>query len=262
MVEKESSWLLPKNFKKMEDREKADAQKGILNEGLFTAYYLCRKNNDFNYAKSYCLSDDRAASYIRNLGCFFEQINLKLQGKVLDVGCSVGTITNAIDNVNIGGQTSGLDFSEDAIAYAQKQYPNVKWYCQSADNLNNFEDSSIDFIHAREFYPLDRTNDHEYHLQYLKTFHTKLKSGGVLILNLRNLKKCFSNTYKKLTNDLADLDYQPVVRKQVVRHAFFKVFGEQAYKWKLLNVILTVITTVYSRLTKMKASYFYIYIKN
>ena len=81
MVEKESSWLLPKNFKKMEDREKADAQKGILNEGLFTAYYLCRKNNDFNYAKSYCLSDDRAASYIRNLGCFFEQINLKLQGE-------------------------------------------------------------------------------------------------------------------------------------------------------------------------------------
>lgn len=261
MIEPSRQWLLPDNFKKMEERERDQARTGVVNDNIFTSYYLCRKNNDFNFAKNYCLSEHRADAYVKNLQSFFELIGRRLSGNIIDVGCSVGTITNAIAKVNVGGQTAGLDFSVDAIEYARKHYPNVKWYSQSADDLSNFADGSFDVMHVREFYPLDRTNDADYHLQYLKTFHAKLKSGGALILDLRNLKECFSNTYQKLAGALDDVGYLPVIRKQVVRYAFFRVFGDKSYHIAPLNVVLTGITTLVGRLTKMKPNYFYLYIK-
>lgn len=261
MVEKECEWLLPENFKEMERLQKASAQSGAIKEGLFTSYYLCRLHDDFNFAKNYCLSEERADEYVKNLQAFLRRIGRRLSGNIIDIGCAVGTISNAIDKVNVDGQTAGLDFSVDAIEYARKHYSRVKWYAKSADDLSNFADNSFDFIHVREFYPLDRTNDTEHHLQYLKTFHAKLKSGGALLLDLRNLKKCFSNTYKILTPNLAEIGYLPVIRKQVVRHAFFRLFGEMAYRIAPLNIVLTVITTLTGWLTKMKPNYFYLFIK-
>jgi len=261
MIESESRWLLPENFKKMEAGERAQAQACAVNGNIFTSYYLCRQKNDFSYAQSYCLSDQRAAEYVKNLTAFLETRDIHLRGRIIDIGCSVGTITNALDKVNVDGQTAGLDFSEDAIAYAKDRYPGIAWYSQSADDLKNFADNSFDIIHVREFYPLDRTNDADYHLQYLKSFHAKLKPGGALIMDLRNLKRCFSNTYKQLAENLLNVGYLPLVRKQVVRHAFFRMFGEWGYRLTPLNLVLTAITCIVGWLTRIKPNYFYLYVK-
>ncbi len=245
----------------METLDREQAQAGVVSGNLFNSYYLCREHDDFSFVKSYCLDEERADEYVRNLQAFLLLNGWRLGGNIIDVGCSVGTITNAIDKVNAGGQTTGLDFSADAIEYARKHYPKVKWYAQSADDMSNFPADSFDIIHAREFYPLDRTNDLEHHLHYIKTFHSKLKPGGMLILDLRNLKECFSNTYKKLAPNLAEIGYLPVIKKQVIRHAFFKIFGEKSYNVSLLNLLLRLISTIISHLTRIKLNYFYIYIK-
>jgi SAM-dependent methyltransferase len=264
VLEKNSEWILPENLKKQEQQERKQVEDGTFDGGGdFGSYYAYRKGVNLDFIKHHAVSDDEfALCYARNLRSFLKTENLKLEGKILDVGCAIGAVTNAINKLNRNGQTYGLDISEDAIEVARKKYPGCLFYNQSADNLDNFSDTFFDIIHAREFYPFTRTDDSTYQLKYLKLFCSKLKAGGFIVLQMVPRSKGFWNTYEQTSNQLKDIGYSTVKRSIYVPAKVYKVFGSISYNRFISRLLHTSITRMIMRLMARKVTYFYILVKS
>ncbi len=262
MVEKDSEWILPENLKKQEkkSRKLIDEGKGNTDHGGdFGSYYAYRKGINHDYIKWHAYSNDhKALAYAKNLQAFIKSMNLKLEGKILDVGCAIGVITNAINILNSGGRTHGIDISEDSIAVAKQKYPNCIFYCQSADDLSNFNNGQFDIIHCKEFYPFTRTNDEQYHMKYLKLFYEKLTRHGFVVLEMVALDKGFYNTYEIYYNQLKNIGYSQVIKDIVIPSTLFKIFGVFSYK-KTLYKILKLFT---QKILKRKGTFFFILAKH
>ena len=152
MIEKDSEWILPENLKNQEkkSRKLIDDGKSITDHGGdFGSYYAYKKGINSDFIKSHAYTNDkRSLDYVKNLNSFLNSMNLKLDGEIIDIGCAIGTITNAINIIN-GGGTYGLDLSEDGIEVARSKYPKCIFYNQSADDLSNFKNETFDIIHCR-----------------------------------------------------------------------------------------------------------------
>ena len=261
MLEKDSEWILPENLRKQElkSRKLVDERKSDYG-GDFGAYYAYRKGINFDFIKSHAYSNDqKALAYVKNLIAFLKSCNFKLEGEILDVGCAIGTITNSIDLLKNekGGKTYGIDISEDGIEVARKNFPDCKFYQQSADDLSNFDDDSFDIIHCREFYPFTRTNDKKYQIDYFNMFYNKLKPHGCLILEMITLEKGFGNIYLELVNELKNIGYSILKRDVEIPVIIFNIFGVLSYKsylYKLLKFITQLIL-------KKRVRFFYILAK-
>jgi SAM-dependent methyltransferase len=205
MIEKESKWILPENLRKQEELERKAVDNGTFDGGGdFGSYYAYLKGVNYDLIKPHAVSDEQTAfEYANHINSILEKLDLKVEGNVIDIGCAIGIISNAINQLNKYGRTYGLDISKDSIEVAKKQHPNCIFSSQSADNLDNFDDGYFDVIHVKEFYPFTRTNDIQYHLKYLRLFHSKLKSHGFVILQMVSLDKGFCNTYKTLSKELS-----------------------------------------------------------
>ena len=143
MIEKDAQWILPENLKKQEEksRDLIDQGKGDTDHGGdFGAYYAYRKGINLDYIRPHATSDDfRAINYVKSLHAFLESKGLSLKGEILDVGCAIGTITNAINQLSVSeGRVYGIDISKDGIAVAKKNYPDCLFYSQSADKRTRF----------------------------------------------------------------------------------------------------------------------------
>jgi len=105
MIEKDSEWILPENLKKQEkkSRELIDDGKGNTDHGGdFGSYYAYSKGINFDFIKSHAYTNDkRSLDYVKNLNSFLNSMNLKLDGEIIDIGCAIGTITNAINQLSI-----------------------------------------------------------------------------------------------------------------------------------------------------------------
>ena len=269
MIDKDSEWIFPENLKKQEKkaRKLIDEGKGNTDHGGdFGSYYAYRKGINYDYIKPHaCSNDHKALSYAKNLRAFLKSANLRLEGEILDVGCAIGTITNAIDVLSKekrgGGRTHGLDISEDGIEVARQKYQNCIFYEQSADDLSNFDDGSFDIIHCREFYPFTRTNDEKYHMKYLKLFYNKLKPHGFVILTMVSLDNGLVNTYEKLENRLKNIGYSDVKKNmKIPTTQYNKLFGQLLYKRPLYGLLKMVARTILTILRK-RVKYFYILAK-
>ena len=261
-MEKDSKWILPENLRKQEEREKDEVEKGICDGGGdFGSYYAYRKGINFGFIEPHAFSDDKKALvYTKNIQAYLNSVNLKLEGKILDVGCAIGTITNAIYILNknvCGGGTNGIDISEDAILLAKQKYPNCKFYKQSADELDNFENGYFDIIHCREFYPFTRTNNEQYHMKYLDLFCKKLKPHGFVILEMCALDKGLCNTYMELDNQLKKVGYSVVKRNIEIPNKLFRIFGALSYKRPFYD-LFKLLTRVFPR---HRFGFFYILTK-
>ena len=99
-------------------------------------------------------------------------------------------------------------------------------------------------IFAREFYPFTRTNDIQYHLKYLKLFHSKLKQNGFVILQMVILNKGFCNTYYNLDGPLKKVGFSFISRDISINNKFFSLFGAFSYKnqiYRFLKLITRII---------------------
>ena len=185
-------------MKRLQKVDRERVRKGrLMSVGHFGAYYAYRMGMDDKKIRYHAVVDDASASsYVTGLrSCLYINGYQDIHGNILDVGCGMGSITNALNNLNTNGVSVGIDISEDAIAVATDRYPNCKFYCQSAENLRKFKDEYFDVIHAREFYPFTRTNDIKYELKFLKVFFRKLKPGGLVIVADATNKKGLCNNY-------------------------------------------------------------------
>lgn len=263
MIEKESEWILPENLRKQEEFEIKAVENGTFNgRGDFGSYYAYLKGVNYDFIKSHAVSDDQSAfGYAKHINSILEKLDLKVEGNVIDIGCAIGTISNAINQLNKYGRTYGLDISNDSIEVAKKQYPSCIFCCQSADNLDNFDNEYFDVIHAKEFYPFTRTNDIQYHLKYLRLFHSKLKPLGFAILQMVTIDKGLCNTYKTLSKELSDIGYLAIKRKTMIPNRVYKLSGSLSYNKFFYPILLLISQMLYWIFRRGQFSYLYILTK-
>lgn len=262
MVEKGAEWILPENLKVQEEVEREKVDSGVFSgDGDFGAHYAYRKGINLDHIKKHAISDDKVAfEYIENLGYFLSTLNMNMEGKVLDAGCAIGTITNAINNVNMKGKTFGIDISEDAIFVAREKYDKCIFYNGSADDLKEFQDGHFDVIHAKEFYPFTRTMNHEYCLRYFKAFYKKLKKGGFVILQMTDSGNGLENIFEELQKKLTEAGYEKVFKKIMIPVRMSNILGGRVYR-KFLCPFLSMIVRMKGYVKRSKAARYYILIK-
>lgn len=103
------------------------------------------------------------------------RIQLENPSKIIDIGCGPGNSTQVLAARFPNAQILGIDSSENMIATARKQYPNLKFkVCDAANDLKNlgndfdlvFSNACIQWI--------------ENHHRLLPSMMGLLKNGGVL----------------------------------------------------------------------------------
>jgi len=178
------AWVLPENLlaveKRLHDRPSGASPEPFGHAGAYLAY---RTGLDGKLIRSHALADDgKGLAYVRSLSETLALMGHRIGSAILDVGCGVGTITDALRRSVPGAEVSGMDLSSDAVLAAQERYPRCRFIRRSADELSLVPDASLDLIHAREFYPFTRTEDPGFHLRFLRAFAPKLRPGGLIIL--------------------------------------------------------------------------------
>ncbi len=68
---------------------------------------------------------------------------------VLDAGCGEGVVYRAMKKRGYGGEWTGLDLSQDAIAFARNRNPEATWLADSITNMP-FESKSFDIAFSSQ----------------------------------------------------------------------------------------------------------------
>lgn len=176
------------------------------------------------------VDDDYALAYARNLQRHLGALGAAPSGNLLDVGCALGTITNALNTVNEGdGVSWGLDVSSSATDLAAAQYPRCRFIASLADDLSVFDDGFFNLIHAREFYPFSRFADADYHTHFLTTFLPKLAPGGAVAAVQIVERQGLADSFLELSRRCRQLGYARALRRVVVPYRLYRHFGNAAY---------------------------------
>ena len=116
--------------------------------------------------------------------------------KVLDIACGTGYGSSLL--VKSGAkEIIGIDISEEAISYAQKNYssPQINFSVGDATKMNSVGDNSIDIIVS--FETIEHIKKYEY---YLQEMYRVLKKKGVFIISTPNKKFSSPNAAKPLNH--------------------------------------------------------------
>lgn len=100
--------------------------------------------------------------------------------RIADIGCGSGKSTFVLNHlVQPGGQTIGIDFSENRITYATENYAakSIRFICRNILNLSD-DVGRFDFIWLRFFLEYYRSSSFE----IVKKLSSLLKPGGIFCL--------------------------------------------------------------------------------
>lgn len=257
MADDNKNWALPENLQKQELDERAKIDGGDFAVGHCGAYYAYRTGIDQTLVKTHGITDDAyALEYVKNVSALVGSLGSSLKGNILDAGCGIGFVTNAFSKINQGGRAFGLDLSKDAIAAACEKYKDCTFTAQSADELQNFENDFFDIIHSREFYLFTRSDDAELHYRFLEAFISKLKPGGVVLLQMIIGPHGFCNTMNVLKDRLRGLGYSRMERKVLVPLRLFRKIGPLGYS-PLIYQSIALAGFVFERLRPERVGYLY-----
>jgi SAM-dependent methyltransferase len=260
-LSKSDEWILPEKLKDSEKLQRKLVESGNYNgEGDFGSYYAYRKGINMEWIKAHAVNDEILAKKIaERLQCYLEIMGKSMVNrKIIDIGCAIGIITNEIGKINGGGETIGLDISEDAIEYAKETYPACKYYARAADDLDIFKNNHFDIIFTREFYPFTRTNDLETQAKYLRIFKDKLARNGIFVCEIGSRKVGIFKTYKLINYKdigLKNLGRYPIVPIKIF--PFFKIMMRHS----LLIHIIDGLMNVYNLIRGERLTFYYIFQK-
>ena len=146
MTNPDPEWMLP-------DRMRGQAARG---EGVFGAYDAFAAGTDARAIEHHAVVDDAYARlYAGNLLGHLRALGLRPDGPLLDAGCAIGTLTDALRaGLGEGSTADGIDLSETAIRVAETRYPCCRFAVLSADDLGRFPDRHFALIHARGVLPV------------------------------------------------------------------------------------------------------------
>ncbi len=81
----------------------------------------------------------------KKITAFKNIVNNRNFGKILDVGCASGTLTNKISKVFPKSEIIGVDVYKDAVRFGKKMYPHINFIKADAHRLP-FENNFFDLI--------------------------------------------------------------------------------------------------------------------
>jgi 2-polyprenyl-3-methyl-5-hydroxy-6-metoxy-1,4-benzoquinol methylase len=231
-LEPEAEWILPENIRRQQERERLAVDQGKFDgAGDLGSYYALRTGSNKEFVKLHGMTDvHQTLTYAKGVRLFLERSGIEVSGKtLLDVGCGIGALTEALRIVFKTNQAVGLDLAEDGILYACATYPECRFFCTSAEEALGLSPESFDIIHAREVYPVTRTSSIEYQVAFLGAMARLLKPGGIIVLEMVHLDRGLGYTWKKLGIFLAQHRLGPIDRNVMIHRRFVRLFGASAY---------------------------------
>ena len=250
VTDSKDHWLLPEVMQEEESR-------GV---GVYGRYNRSAESGDFSVIESDAMTDDSyARSYAANLLAHLRRARVPTSGRIVDVGCAFGHITNAIQSV-FGASVVAydIDLSHASTTIAQKRYPNCHFRAGSADDLSGFADHSIDLIHAREFYPFTRTGDVELHRHFLRGFAPKLKPGAAMVAVQIIDRAGLADTLGTLRQESRALGYATMEQRVVVPYRFYRHAGDMSYS-PVLYPLVSLAGMTLERFRPRAVSYMYVF---
>lgn len=125
------------------------------------------------------------------LGAFTELVNAAGGGRVADIGCGPGRVTEYLHTLKV--DVFGVDLSPEMIAVARKWYTHLDFQLGAMPGLS-IEDDALAGIVA--WYSIIHTPP-ERHVEIFTDFHRMLRPGGHLILAFQvgNERKHIEHAY-------------------------------------------------------------------
>lgn len=123
-------------------------QCGFLFVHPYPSESVLQQHYTHNYRSATAIFYPKAAS--RRWRGFWRSLPLAqyvINKDVLDIGCGGGFMVEAF--ARIGARASGLDISENSIAYARNRWPNYAFYCESQEVFRR-RHLTYDFVFSSE----------------------------------------------------------------------------------------------------------------
>ncbi|MGD0784531.1 MAG: methyltransferase domain-containing protein [Sedimentisphaerales bacterium] len=126
--------------------------------------------------------------------------NERPAGRLLDVGCGAGHLTEAFRQK--GFEVLGIDILKSAVSIAASKYPDCEFKVFNARYSDNFGGKCFDVIHMREFYPFTRSGDFEKQKDLILDYCKILKNNGYMVIIGSNWCIDRHMNYHKMVNYL------------------------------------------------------------
>ena len=204
---KKNDWWKPKNLKKSEKKFLEENNLGKLDvRNDFGSYKVMLATNDPSKSLINAHNDITPSYRVKAIKKILGDFNPQ---KIYDVGCGLGFTTNEISKEYPFAEVIGMDVSDDAIAFGEKNFPNCRFLSEAVDPENKKQVFSADLICAFEFYPFTRTNILSDHRQYLAHLtHGLSEKGKLVIFQLWDNPESLSVNYKDLANSFPNQKFE------------------------------------------------------
>lgn len=173
------NWWKPEQLKKAEKESRSIDNINLLNlNSDFGSYRKVFLSGNLEDSVLSAHNDLNPLIKVRSIFRFLHGFQPK---NILDAGCGTGFCSAALGRYFKDANITGIDISEDAIAYAKKNHPGIKFIAESI-SPNNPEIGLFDLIFCMEFYPFSRNCDVQAQKEFILYFVKQLTQDGKLII--------------------------------------------------------------------------------
>ena len=202
-----NDWWKPRNLKKSEENFLKENDLDRLDIGHdFGSYKVMLATNDITKSLINSHNDTTPSYRVKAIKKILGNFNPK---KIYDIGCGLGFTTNEISKAYPCAEVIGVDISDDAVTFGNKNFPNCLFLSEAVDPENKKQVFHADLIYAFEFYPFTRTSVLSEHTKYLAHLTDELSEEGKLVIfQLWNNPESLSVNYNELVSLFPNLKFE------------------------------------------------------
>jgi 2-polyprenyl-3-methyl-5-hydroxy-6-metoxy-1,4-benzoquinol methylase len=232
------------------DNRIAEFRIGATTKSSWTDYFIDSKLSATRSSAQKKLRDAEKGIMPEPYGKILDSLPLQ-DSKILDLGCGVGIYVLALQRRHY--DVEGIDYSEELVSAAKKNYPELKIFYQDATKTH-YEDESFDIILSLGVVEHSESGPE----LFLKEIHRLLKNKGKLLISvpffnlLWKLRMIISNPFNpdKLKRESSHFYQYRFTRNEFIlllRNAGFKVLSHgDAGSIKALEDAFPVIRSFFS----------------